>query len=62
MKLGVFTPLFANLSLEEMLDKVKAAGLDAEKLAQEETLESSLPNGRTFGKRSSTQRILRKIY
>ncbi|EAC3252535.1 sugar phosphate isomerase/epimerase, partial [Listeria monocytogenes] len=29
MKLGVFTPLFANLSLEEMLDKVKAAGLDA---------------------------------
>ncbi|MBF2674941.1 sugar phosphate isomerase/epimerase [Listeria marthii] len=29
MKLGVFTPLFANLSLEEMLDKVKAAGLEA---------------------------------
>lgn len=29
MKLGVFTPLFANLGFEEMLDKVAAAGLDA---------------------------------
>ncbi|WP_099222152.1 sugar phosphate isomerase/epimerase family protein [Listeria costaricensis] len=29
MKLGVFTPLFADLSLEEMLDKVQKAGLDA---------------------------------
>jgi sugar phosphate isomerase/epimerase len=29
MKLGVFTPLFANLSLDEMLTKVAAAGLDA---------------------------------
>ncbi|KGL37388.1 sugar phosphate isomerase/epimerase [Listeria sp. SHR_NRA_18] len=29
MKLGVFTPLFANLSLDEMLDKVAAAGLGA---------------------------------
>jgi sugar phosphate isomerase/epimerase len=29
MKLGVFTVLFANKSFEEMLDHVKAAGLDA---------------------------------
>ncbi|WP_312950923.1 sugar phosphate isomerase/epimerase [Superficieibacter sp.] len=29
MKLGVFTPLFASLSLDEMLDKVQGAGLDA---------------------------------
>ncbi|MTT33021.1 TIM barrel protein [Terrilactibacillus sp. BCM23-1] len=29
MKLGVFTPLFANLSLDDMLEKVSAAGLDA---------------------------------
>lgn len=29
MKLGVFDPLFANLTLEEMLDKLVAAGLDA---------------------------------
>ncbi|RBN37521.1 xylose isomerase, partial [Priestia megaterium] len=29
MKLGVFTVLFADLSFEEMLDKVKAAGLHA---------------------------------
>lgn len=29
MKLGVFTPLFADLSLDEMLDKVQQAGLDA---------------------------------
>ncbi|MBP3041324.1 sugar phosphate isomerase/epimerase [Bacillaceae bacterium Marseille-Q3522] len=28
MKLGVFTPLFANLSLDEMLGKVASAGLD----------------------------------
>ena len=29
MKLGVFTPLFARLSLEQVLDRVQAAGLDA---------------------------------
>ncbi|MCE7793942.1 sugar phosphate isomerase/epimerase [Salipaludibacillus sp. CUR1] len=29
MKLGVFTVLFSKLSFEEMLDKVKASGLDA---------------------------------
>lgn len=29
MKLGVFTPLFSQLSFEEMLDKVAAAGLEA---------------------------------
>ena len=29
MKLGVFTPLFANLSFEDMLDKVQRAGLNA---------------------------------
>ncbi|EUJ30275.1 hypothetical protein MFLO_10648 [Listeria floridensis FSL S10-1187] len=29
MKLGVFTPLFADLSLDEMLEKVSNAGLDA---------------------------------
>jgi len=29
MKLGVFTVLFANKPFEEMLDYVKAAGLDA---------------------------------
>ncbi|MBC1417574.1 sugar phosphate isomerase/epimerase family protein [Listeria fleischmannii] len=29
MKLGVFTPLFADLSLDEMLDKVAESGLDA---------------------------------
>lgn len=29
MKLGVFTPLFADLSFEEMLDRAKSAGLDA---------------------------------
>lgn len=29
MKLGVFDPLFANLTLDEMLDKLEAAGLDA---------------------------------
>ncbi|MBD1380735.1 sugar phosphate isomerase/epimerase family protein [Metabacillus arenae] len=29
MKLGVFTVLFANLSFEDMLDKVKASGLNA---------------------------------
>ena len=29
MKLGVFTPLFSQLSFEEMLDKVAAAGLQA---------------------------------
>jgi sugar phosphate isomerase/epimerase len=28
MKLGVFTPLFANLSFEDMLDKVQSAGLN----------------------------------
>ncbi|MFD0323813.1 sugar phosphate isomerase/epimerase family protein [Lysobacter gummosus] len=32
MKLGVFTPLFAKLSLEQMLRKVQAAGLDAVEL------------------------------
>lgn len=39
MKLGVFTPLFANLSLDEMLDKVKAAGLDAVEIGTAGTLE-----------------------
>ena len=29
MKLGVFTPLFARLSLDQVLDRVQAAGLDA---------------------------------
>ena len=29
MKLGVFTPLFANLSFDEMIEKVSSAGLDA---------------------------------
>ena len=29
MKLGVFTPLFENLSFEDMLDKVQRAGLNA---------------------------------
>lgn len=32
MKLGVFTPLFAKLSFEQVLDKVQAAGLDAVEL------------------------------
>ncbi len=29
MKLGVFNPLFQNMELEEMLDYIKASGLDA---------------------------------
>jgi sugar phosphate isomerase/epimerase len=29
MKLGVFTVLFANKTFKEMLDHVKASGLDA---------------------------------
>ena len=32
MKLGVFTPLFAKLSLDEVLAKVRDAGLDAVEL------------------------------
>lgn len=34
MKLGVFDPVFGSLSLDEMLDKIAAAGLNAVEIAR----------------------------
>ena len=41
MKLGVFNPLFQNMQLEEMLDYIKASGLDAVEVGQAAILGTS---------------------